>query len=87
MGGARPEIDLSLLMHKRAVIQGSTLRARSRAEKARLVSRFRADVLQGFDDGRLGVVVDSVYAPARAGDALQRMRDNQTVGKLLIAWA
>jgi putative PIG3 family NAD(P)H quinone oxidoreductase len=87
MGGARPEIDLSLLMRKRAAIVGSTLRARSRAEKARLVSRFHAEVLPGFDDGRLGVVVDAVYAPARAGDAFQRMRDNQSVGKLLISWS
>jgi putative PIG3 family NAD(P)H quinone oxidoreductase len=87
MGGARPEIDLSLLMRKRAAIVGSTLRARSRAEKGRLVSRFQAEVLPGFDDGRLGVVVDAVYAPARAGDAFQRMRDNQSVGKLLIRWS
>jgi NADPH:quinone reductase len=86
MGGARPEIDLSLLMRKRAAVVGSTLRARSRAEKARLVSRFRAEVLPGFDDGRLGVVVDAVYPPARAGDAFQRMRDNQSVGKTLIRW-
>lgn len=87
MGGARPEIDLSLLMRKRAVVVGSTLRARGRAEKARLVSRFRAEVLQGFDDGRLGVVVDGIYDPARAGDAFQRMRDNQSVGKLLLSWS
>lgn len=87
MGGAKPEIDLSLLMRKRAAVLGSTLRARSRAEKARLVSRFRAEVLPGFDDGRLGVVVDAVYPPARAGEAFQRMRDNRSVGKLLIDWS
>lgn len=87
MGGARPEIDLSLLMRKRAAVIGSTLRARSRAEKARLVERFRAEVLPGFDNGRLGVAVDAVYPPVRAGEALQRMRDNRNIGKLLIAWA
>lgn len=87
MGGARPEIDLSLLMRKRAAVVGSTLRARTRAEKARLVSRFRTEVLPGFDDGRLGVVVAAVYPPARAGEAFQRMRDNQNVGKLLINWS
>ena len=87
MGGARPEIDLSLLMRKRASVIGSMLRARSRAEKARLVSRFRAEVLPGFDDSRLGVVVDAVYPPARAGEAFQRMRDNRSVGKLLISWS
>jgi putative PIG3 family NAD(P)H quinone oxidoreductase len=87
MGGARPEIDLALLMRKRAAVVGSTLRARTRPEKARLVSRFRAEVLPGFDDGRLGVVVDAVYPPARAAEAFQRMRDNKSVGKLLIRWS
>lgn len=87
LGGARPEIDLSLLMRKRAALVGSMLRARSRAEKARLVSRFRLEVLPGFDDGRLHVAVDAVYPPARAGEAFQRMRDNKNAGKLLIAWA
>ena len=87
LGGARPEIDLSLLMRKRAALVGSMLRARSRAEKARLVSRFRLEVLPGFDDGRLHVAVDAVYLPARAGEAFQRMRDNKNAGKLLIAWA
>lgn len=87
MGGARSEIDLTLLMRKRAALVGSTLRARSRAEKARLVSRFRTEVLPGFDAGRLHVAVDSVYALARAGEAFQRMRDNKSIGKLLIAWA
>jgi putative PIG3 family NAD(P)H quinone oxidoreductase len=87
MGGARPEIDLPLLMRKRAAVVGSTLRARSRSEKARLVSRFRAEVLPGFDDGRLGVVVDAVYPAAGAGEALQRMRDNLSVGKLLLRWS
>lgn len=87
MGGARSEIDLTLLMRKRAALVGSTLRARSRAEKTRLVSRFRTEVLPGFDAGRLHVAVDSVHTLARAGEAFQRMRDNKSIGKLLIAWA
>lgn len=87
MGGARPEIDLSLLMRKRAALFGSTLRARGRPEKARLVERFRAEILPGFDAGRLHVAVDAVYPPAQAADAFQRMRDNKNTGKLLIAWA
>lgn len=87
MGGARSEIDLSVLMRKRAAVVGSTLRSRSRAEKARLVARFRTEVLPGFDAGRLHVAVDGVYAAADAATAFQRMRDNRNTGKLLIAWA
>lgn len=87
MGGARTEIDLSVLMRKRAAVFGSTLRSRSRADKARLVARFRAEVLPGFDAGRLHVAVDRVYAAADGAAAFQRMRDNQNTGKLLIAWS
>jgi putative PIG3 family NAD(P)H quinone oxidoreductase len=87
MGGARAEIDLAMLMKKRARLVGSTLRARSRTEKARLVARFREECLPGFEAGRLRVTVDATYPPAEAAQAFQRMRDNRNVGKLLIRWA
>lgn len=86
MGGARMELDLSLLMKKRARLYGSTLRSRSRAEKAELVARFRDQVLSWFEAGRLRVVVDTVYPPERAAEAFQRMRESRNTGKLLIAW-
>jgi putative PIG3 family NAD(P)H quinone oxidoreductase len=86
MGGAKTELDLSLLMKKRARLLGSTLRSRSRAEKAELVARFRDQVLCGFEAGRLRVVVDAVYPPERAAEAFQRMRESRNTGKLLIAW-
>src|SRR5437879_1805241 len=78
-------VDLGLLMRKRARIVGSTLRARSRAEKAALVTRFK-EILPGFTDGALRVVVDTVFPVARAAEAFQRMRENRNVGKILIAW-
>ncbi len=86
MGGARTELDLSLLMKKRARIIGSTLRARSRNEKALLVARFRAEILHAFNAGGLRVNVDGVYPATRAGEAFQRLRDNSNVGKVLIGW-
>jgi NADPH:quinone reductase-like Zn-dependent oxidoreductase len=86
MGGARSEIDLSLLMRKRLRLVGSTLRSRSRSEKAALVAAFRERVFSGFEAGRLRVVVDSVYSPERAALGLARMRANANTGKLLIAW-
>jgi len=87
MGGARAEIDLALLMKKRARLVGSTLRARSRAEKARLIARFRDECLPGFAAGRLRVTVDATYPPEQAARAFQRMRENHNTGKLLIRWA
>jgi len=86
MSGSETGLDLALLMRKRARIVGSTLRARSRAEKAAIVARFKAEVLPAFASGALRVVVDAVFPVARAAEAFQRMRENRNAGKILIAW-
>jgi NADPH2:quinone reductase len=86
MSGAATQLDIALLMKKRARLIGSTLRSRSRPEKAEIVSRFRAEVLAGFDSGALRVVVDSVFPPERAAEALARMKENRNAGKILIDW-
>ena len=86
MSGSEAGLDLALLMRKRARIVGSTLRARSRAEKAGIVTRFKDEILPGFTGGALRVVVDTVFPVGRAAEAFQRMRENRNVGKILIAW-
>lgn len=86
LSGARADLDLRQLMHKRGRVIGSSLRPRSRAEKAEIVQRFRAEVLPGFESGKLRVPVDSTIPAARAAEAFQRMRDNRSVGKILITW-
>lgn len=87
MSGARAELDLALLMKKRARVVGSTLRSRSRTEKAAIVTRFSDEMLPAFADGRLKVTVDSVFPVERAAEAFQRMRENRNVGKILIRWS
>lgn len=87
MSGARAPLDLALLMRKRARVIGSTLRSRSRAEKAGLIERFRAEMLPGFASGRLSVRVDAIFPPERAAEAFTRMRENRSAGKILIDWA
>lgn len=86
MSGARAELDISALMKRRARLVGSTLRSRSRLEKAAIVARFRDEILPGFASGRLSVTVDSVFPPIRAAEAFQRMRENKNTGKMLLDW-
>jgi NADPH:quinone reductase-like Zn-dependent oxidoreductase len=74
-------------MGKRARLIGSTLRSRSRAEKAGLVARFREEILPAFDAGKLPVAIDSVYPPERAAEAFVRMRRNENIGKIIIDWS
>ena len=87
MSGAKTELDIGLLMKKRARVIGSTLRSRSRSEKAEIVARFRKDILPGFDSGALSVRIDSVYPPERAAEAFTRMKKNENTGKILIDWS
>jgi putative PIG3 family NAD(P)H quinone oxidoreductase len=87
LAGSKAELDLALLMKKRARLIGSTLRSRSREEKADLVARFREELLPAFATGALRVTVDAVFPPERAGEAFQRMRENRNVGKLLLDWS
>jgi putative PIG3 family NAD(P)H quinone oxidoreductase len=86
MSGSKSDLDIALLMRKRARLIGSTLRARPREEKAALVGRFREKILPGFESGKLSVSIDSVYPPERAGEAFTRMRENRNTGKILINW-
>ena len=86
LSGSETALDLALLMRKRARIVGSMLRARSRAEKAAIVARFKNELLPGFASGALRGVVDAVFPVGRAAEAFQRMRENRNVGKILIAW-
>ena len=86
MSGAKAELDISRLMGKRGRIIGSTLRSRSRDEKAAIVARFRQEILPGFDSGALSVPLDSVYPAARAAEAFTRMKRNENAGKIVIDW-
>ncbi|HZI23344.1 MAG TPA: NAD(P)H-quinone oxidoreductase [Gemmatimonadales bacterium] len=86
LSGARAEVDLALVMRKRARLIGSSLRPRSRPEKAAIMKRFREEILPGFASGALRVTVDSAIPVGRAAEAFQRMRDNRNVGKILVTW-
>ena len=87
MSGAEARIDLRLLMAKRARLIGSVLRGRSRAEKALLVERFASEVLPAFDDGRLRVLLDTVYPAGEAASAFDQMRENRNTGKIVLDWS
>jgi NADPH:quinone reductase-like Zn-dependent oxidoreductase len=71
-------------MVKRLSLAGSTLRARTREEKAALVARFAAEALPGFAAGDLRVVVDGAFGFAHAADAHRRMEASEHVGKIIL---
>ncbi len=85
-GGSRAELDLRLLMARRARLLGTVLRARSVEEKADLARDFTESVLPGFVDGTLEPAIDRVFSPAQAADAHRRMEANENFGKLVFTW-
>ena len=84
MGGARAEIDLALLMQKRLTVLGSTLRSRSVAAKAGLVSRFVARFGDALVAGRLRPVIDRVLPLQDVALAHRLMQDGLAFGKIVL---
>lgn len=84
IGGPQAELSLRQLMVRRLTITASTLRARSVEEKAAVSDALRRDVLPGFADGSLRVVVDSVFDLDHVIDAHRALEDGDHIGKIII---
>ena len=84
MGGGQATFGLAKLLFKRASVVGTTLRARSLAEKVAVSRAFEQHVVPAFEDGRLTVVVDSRFALDEVVEAHIHMETNTSVGKILL---
>jgi len=84
--GREAVLDMGALMRRRARLIGTTLRARTDAEKASATWAFAGHALPLFGMGRLKAVVSAVHPPEEAVQALASMRDGESFGKLVIRW-
>jgi len=86
VGGTGPkgEINLALLMGKRARIHGSTLRARPLEEKAIAMRRVEQEVLPNFANGTLTVPVAETFEIDRAEQAYARFEAGGKLGKVVL---
>ena len=82
--GSRVEVDLAPAMLKRLTWRGSTLRARSDADKAAIAEALEARVWPKMAAGEIRAVVDSVYPLAAVAEAHARMERSEHVGKILL---
>jgi putative PIG3 family NAD(P)H quinone oxidoreductase len=83
-GGRKAELDLSVLMAKRAAVISATLRARPAAEKATIVAAVREHVWPLVESGDVRPVVDRVLPMAAAAEAHRVVESGEHVGKVLI---
>jgi NADPH:quinone reductase len=86
VGGTGPkgEINLAVLMQKRARIHGSTLRARPLEEKAIAMRLVEKEVLPNFANGTLEVPVAETFELDRAADAYTRFQAGGKLGKIVL---
>ncbi len=82
--GAKGEINLGLLMVKRARIHGSTLRARPLEGKAAAARLVEAQVLPLFEAGRVRVPVDCTFPLGDAAAAYDRFATGGKFGKVVL---
>lgn len=86
LGGAKAEIDLSVLMTRRLTLRGTTLRGRPLDEKIAVAQTFEREMLPFFATKALQPVVDSVLPFSEIREAARRMQANKTFGKVVLSW-
>ena len=84
MGGGAVEVNLGLLLVKRARWIGTTLRGRPLEEKAAICRRFADEVLPLFTSGALRPVIDRRFPLADVAAAHAHMEADANVGKILL---
>jgi NADPH2:quinone reductase len=80
------QLDMGLVLGKRANIMGSTLRSRSDNYKQNLIVHFKQQFMHMFDTAELLPTIDTVFAADQVAIAHQRIEDNDTMGKLICCW-
>ena len=86
VGGTGPkgEINLVMVMRKRARIHGSTLRARPLEQKATAARLVEKEVLPNFETGTLKVPVAETFELDRAEEAYDRFTAGGKLGKIVL---
>jgi NADPH:quinone reductase len=82
--GTRVELDLHVLMGKRARMHGSVLRARTLEDKAVAARLVEKAVLPGFASGDLSVPVAASYPLDAVAAAYERFASGGKLGKIVL---
>jgi len=83
-GSPRANVDFRRLMVKRLIHTGSTLRARSVADKGAIARAVEVKVLPLIATGRVKPVIDSTFPLREAAAAHARMESSQHIGKIVL---
>ncbi|HEY0236394.1 MAG TPA: NAD(P)H-quinone oxidoreductase [Afipia sp.] len=84
LGGPKTTVNIAKIMTKRLWHTGSTLRPRSREDKAAMVNAIEANVLPWIAAGRVKPLIDSTFSFKDAAKAHARMETSQHIGKIVL---
>lgn len=84
VAGASAELDMRLLLNKRATIVGTVLRARTLGEKIEVARAFMRDCAHWLENGAVRPVVDKVLTLEEAADAHRIVEANESFGKIVL---
>lgn len=85
-GGVKSEFNAGLVLRRRLVITGSTLRPRALEFKTAIAQSLREHVWPLLARGAVKPVIHSVFEAARAAQAHALMESNQHIGKIVLTW-
>lgn len=80
-------LDMGLMLGKRATLKASTLRNRSNSYKTALIKAFEQDFWPSLYNQQIKPVIDNVYQVQDVALAHEKMENNQNIGKLVCCWS
>lgn len=84
IGGSKASLDLRAILQKRLTLTGSTLRARTVAEKGAIARALEEKVWPLLDRGEVRPVVHAEFPLERAADAHRELESGRVIGKLVL---
>lgn len=82
--GRVASVDLWLVMRKRLILTGSTLRHRSRTDKARLVRAVEEKIWPWINEAKIKPLIYKTFSIKQAGDAHKVMESGVHIGKIVL---
>lgn len=84
LGGAQANANLGLIMAKRILIRGTTMRTRTLEEKLAVTRRFATQVLPLLANGKVRPIIEQTFPMSEIAEAHRVMGENKNFGKLVV---
>jgi NADPH2:quinone reductase len=85
-GGLKSEFNAGLVLRRRLLVTGSTLRPRPVAFKAAIAQALRKNVWPLLESKKIKPIIHSTFPAAEAARAHALMESNQHIGKIVLTW-